>query len=413
MARPTPLPPTFDKAQLHGVLPSVDHDEAARMNFTSSISAFVNSQLSPGVRLAFEKNVQPKAERDLGRSFADATEIRDAMAKHPFYQTWAALRRNNQENAKQIALEIAARRMDDINARTASLNAGKNTLALDHTVATPEYLTQVENHCAPGGYFQTHGGSDDVTVAAAYEVGLWPVGMGSLGPAGEGGGRAAVKWVKEKFPDFKPKRILDLGAGCGSNTLPLAEGFPDAEVVAMDASDPLMRYGHARAQSMGYGSVRFVQATIESLDPAVHGTFDWVQTTMVWHETNAEALRQGFKRIHGILNPSGLTTHFEQPTFTENTKLFDQFLRDWDAWYNNEPFWTKLHRMDMTAELITAGFSAEKIVDGSAKPYILPGSYPTWSGLTSRHEHETKTVAKAIGPGSYNGEGWYVFGAFK
>ena len=407
MSLPTPLPPTFDKAQLHGVLPSVDHDEAARMNFTASISAFVNSQLSPGVKLAYDKHVKSASP-----PLQSATDIRDAMLTHPFYQTWAALRRNNQEVAKQIALEIVARRMDDINARTADLNAGKNTLALDPSVVPPAYLTQVENHCAPGGYFATYG-EDDVTVAAAYEVGLWPVGMGSLGPAAEGGGRAAVKWVRERFPHLKPKRILDLGAGCGSNTLPLAEGFPEAEVVAMDASAPLMRYGHARAQAMNYGSVRFVQATIESLDPTVHGTFDWVHTTMVWHETSAEALREGLRRIHAILTPGGVTTHFEQPNFTPETKLFDQFLRDWDAWYNNEPFWTKLHRMDMTEELVAAGFARDQVVDGSAPPLIPPGSYPAWSGLTRRHAHETTTVTKAAGPGSYNGRGWYVFGATK
>ncbi len=407
MSRRTPLPPTFDKAQLHDVLPSVSHDEAARMNFTASISAFVNAQLSPGVRLAYEKQIKPNLPAP-----QSATDIRDAMLTHPFYQTWAALRRNNQETAKQIALEIAAVRMDDINARTTALNAGKNTLALDPAVVPPLYLTQVENHCAPGGYFATHG-DDDVTVAAAYEIGLWPVGMGSLGPAAEGGGRAAVKWLRQRFPDFKPKRILDLGAGCGSNTLPLAEGFPDAEVVAMDAAAPLMRYGHARAQAMGYGSVRFVQATLESLDPKAHGTFDWVHTTMVWHETSAAALREGLKRIHAILNPGGVTTHFEQPNFTPETKMFDQFLRDWDAWYNNEPFWSKLHRMDMTQELIAAGFAPAQIIDGSAPPLIPPGSYPAWSGLTSRHEHETRGVSKAIGPGSYDGRGWYVFGAVK
>ncbi|MSO96990.1 MAG: methyltransferase domain-containing protein [Rhodospirillaceae bacterium] len=407
MARITPLPPTFNKAHLHAVLPSVDHDEAARMNFTSSISAFVNTQLSPGVRLAYENDVQPASPAP-----QSATDIRDAMLAHPFYQTWAALRRNNQEVAKQIALDIAVRRMPQVNARAAALNAGKNTLSLDPELTPPEYLTQVENHCAPGGYFQQFG-ADDVTVGVAYEVGLWPVGMGSLGPAGEGGGRAAVKWIGERFPNFKPKRILDLGAGHGSNTLPLAEAFPDAEVVAMDASEPLMRYGHARAQAMGYGSVRFVQATIESLDPAVHGTFDWVHTTMVWHETSAQALREGFRRIHAVLNPGGVTTHFEQPNFTPDTKLFDQFLRDWDAWYNNEPFWSKLHRMDMTEELVAAGFERSNIVDGSAPALIPPGSYPSWSGLTGRHEHEVRTVAKAIGPGSYNGKGWYVFGAVK
>jgi SAM-dependent methyltransferase len=406
LSQPTPLPPTFDKATLHGVLPRVDHDEAARMNFTASISAFVNTQLSPGVKLAFEKDIKPTA------NFTSAIDIRDAMLGHPFYQTWAALRRNNQENAKQIALEIAARRQDEINARTASLNAGKNTLELDPALTPPAYLTQVENHCAPGGYFKKQS-DQDVIVAAAYEVGLWPVGMGSLGPAAEGGGRAAVKWLRERFPDFQPKRILDLGAGCGSNTLPLAEGFPEAEVVAVDVSEPLMRYGHARAQAMGFGSVRFVQADFETLTPERIGTFDWIHTTMVWHETSPTALREGLRRIFALLNPNGVTTHFEQPNFTPDTQHFDQFLRDWDAWYNNEPFWTKLHRMDMAEELVAAGFTRESTIDGSAPPLIPTGSYPSWSGLTSRHEHETSGVTKAVGPGSYNGKGWYVFGAVK
>jgi ubiquinone/menaquinone biosynthesis C-methylase UbiE len=407
MSRPTPLPPTFDRARLHAVLPAVDHDAAARMNVTASLSAYVNTQLSPGVKLAYERDVKPTLPPT-----ATGPEIRDAMVHQPFYQTWAALRRNTQETAKQIALEIALRRRAEINARAAALNAGKNTLALDPKLTPPAYLTEVENHCAPGGYFAA-AAPDDVTVAAAYEIGLWPVGMGSLGPAAEGGGRAAVKWLRQRFPDVRPKRILDLGAGCGSNTLPLAEGFPDAEVVAMDASGPLMRYAHARAQAMGYGSVRFVQGTIESLDPAVHGRFDWVHTTMVWHETCARALREGFRRIHAVLNPGGVTTHFEQPNFTSDTAPFDQFLRDWDAWYNNEPFWSKLHRMDMVEELVAAGFDRARIVDGSALPDIPPGSYPAWAGLTSRHEHETRGVTKAIGPGSYDGRGWYVFGAVK
>jgi hypothetical protein len=75
--------------------------------------------------------------------------------------------------------------------------------------------------------------------------------------------------------------------------------------------------------------------------------------------------------------------------------------------------------MDMTEELVAAGFARENIVDGSAPPLIPPGSYPAWAGLTSRHEHEVKSTlaasapAKPIGPGSYDGRGWYVFGAVK
>ena len=35
---------------------------------------------------------------------------------------------------------------------------------------------------------------------------------------------------------------------------------------------------------------------------------------------------------------------------------YDSFIRDWDAHYNNEPFWGTLHDMSMLDQLAAAGF---------------------------------------------------------
>lgn len=44
--------------------------------------------------------------------------------------------------------------------------------------------------------------------------------------------------------------------------------------------------------------------------------------------------------------------------------LFEQVMRDWDAFYNNEPFWSRLHEMDRDAAMVQAGFAADSLIHG-------------------------------------------------
>jgi hypothetical protein len=37
-------------------------------------------------------------------------------------------------------------------------------------------------------------------------------------------------------------------------------------------------------------------------------------------------------------------------------------MRDWDAFYNNEPFWSTLHEIDLDACLVAAGFAPDKLI---------------------------------------------------
>ncbi|MCL6753034.1 methyltransferase domain-containing protein [Nostoc sp. CCCryo 231-06] len=48
----------------------------------------------------------------------------------------------------------------------------------------------------------------------------------------------------------------------GNSTLPYVDGFPDAEVHAIDVGAPMLRYAHARAESLGK-RVHFSQQNAE------------------------------------------------------------------------------------------------------------------------------------------------------
>lgn len=42
--------------------------------------------------------------------------------------------------------------------------------------------------------------------------------------------------------------------------------------------------------------------------------------------------------------------------------LLEQALRDWDAFNNNEPFWTKLHEIDLDQLMVAAGFDRDRLI---------------------------------------------------
>ncbi len=197
-----------------------------------------------------------------------------------------------------------------------------------------------------------------MTAAANYDAGLFVTTGGALGLYSDGGGVAVAEWIKANAPGFKPKRILDIGCGLGHNVLPIAQAFPKAEVIAIDVAAPMLRYGHARAQALGVKNVHFVQADGETADFGDE-SFDWIQTTMFLHETSHKAMPRLMRNIHRMLKPGGLMAHVEQPQYDETMDVFEQAMRDWDAFYNNEPYWTKMHEVDLDQAMVDAGFARE------------------------------------------------------
>lgn len=360
------LPPVYTKLQKHAVFPEFEHDERARYNFLANLNRFVSTVIAPGNKIAFDKRVEPNFSQEHGRSFQNRHEVKEAMAGDPLYQAWAALRRSTmemrQQNGRAVVMRQAQALADKVRQH---LGDGKN-LVLKTGFKVPPYLTHVDNHLMPGSY-HTEYMDGDVSNAANYDSGLFVTSGGMLGSLTDGGGKAIAHWVREKYPDFRPRRILDLGCGLGHNTLPIAEMYPDAEIIAVDAGAPMLRYGAARANVLGIKNVTFVQADAEDMREFEEASFDWIQTTMFLHETGGKAIHRIFQEINRLLAPGGLNLHIEQPQYTPDMSFYEQFMRDWDAYYNAEPYWGHMHDLQPEDLMEEAGISREQFMQIGVK----------------------------------------------
>jgi SAM-dependent methyltransferase len=355
------LPPDYRKIEKHEIFPEFSHDETARYNFLANLTKHVSQVVAPANKIAFDKRVQPNFQKENGRDFENRDELKAAMKKEPVYQTWSALRRSIMEMRQQNGRSVVLRQAEDLAQKAQKLsNLKRETLKLDPNLQTPHYLSIMDNHCMPGSY-HTEYVEGDVANAANYDTGLFVSTAGGLGKLSDGGGRAIVAWLKQNYPDFKPKNILDIGCGLGHNTLPLAMGYPEAKVIGIDTGAPMIRYGHARSVALGIQNVAFEQVNAEKL-PYPDASFDWVQTTMFLHETSNSAMNNFIKEIHRILKPGGIMLHIEQPQYTPQMSMYEQFMRDWDAYHNNEPFWGAMHDVDVDDWMVDGGFERKRLL---------------------------------------------------
>ena len=345
----------------HAMFPQTRHDDVARINFLAQMNRHLATQVAPFVKTAWEAQAEPKARRASGRPARDRHEVRKALLDDPMFTTWSAMRRATMEQRQQAGRWIALRQAEQLAAQANALIGDDPRLQLDPTLALPRYVSAVDHHCMAGSY-HTELFPGDVSPGANYDVGMFITAGGLLGRWSDGGGRAVVDWVRTARPDFKPTRILDIGATLGHNVLPIAQAFPEAEVVAVDLGAPMLRYGLARAKAMGVDNVRFVQADASDLSMFEDGSFDWIQSTMFLHELSLSSMQAIFRESHRLLRPGGLVLHVEQPQYTPDMPLFEQAMRDWDAFYNNEPFWSTLHEIDLDARLVEAGFAPDSLI---------------------------------------------------
>ena len=353
-------PPDYRTVGRHRLLPTTTHDQVERYNFLAHLNRHLASQVLPGIERAYVKEMGPAFRRRHGRDPENRHEVRRTLEVHPLYRTWSALRRNAMEMRQQAGLSVVLPQLPELVERAA--RASKTSrLRLDADVSPPRYLTAVDHHCMPGSYY-TERVPDDVSGAANYDSGLFVTTGGMLGRFADGGGHGMVAFVKARCPGFSPRRILDLGCGLGHNILPVASAFPDAQVTAVDVAAPMLRYGAARAASLGVDNIDFVQADATDLAEFEDGSFDWVQSIMFLHETSLKALRRVMAESRRLIAPGGIVTHVEQPRYDDSMPLFEQAMRDWDAFHNNEPFWTKLHEIDLDSLMVASGFDRESLI---------------------------------------------------
>jgi SAM-dependent methyltransferase len=340
---------------LHPMLLPAQTGDYARELFWDSVTMYLESEVRPGLRTVYEQTVQPALRQALGRE-PDRKEIAAAMRRHEAGRWWYLQRTESQREGSDATRAVVERQLPQLLERAQASSNGPGSLTLDPDLALPSYL-DIDIHLQKGGYFGTPESRDTLLTGAVYDRGMTLGRMGAQGWLNDDAGLSLAAWVKEAYPDLRPKRILEMGCTIGHTLTAFKQAFPDAEVHGIDVAAPALRYGFARAAAMGV-EVHFSQQNAEHTKFA-DGSFDLVFSRILLHETSAEAVPRIFAECHRLLRPGGVMFHSDAPQFDE-LDPYAQSLRDWDATVNKEPFMDGYYAMPLEQAFVAAGFAADK-----------------------------------------------------
>lgn len=337
----------------HAMFPGATHDEQLQQDFIKSLRIYASRHFHASNRALLAQKIEPELRRAVGERAPTRRELREAFGREPSYRWYSAMLRTTQEMLYDTVGPSIERQLPELIARANKLRGQSGSLELDPTLPMPPYVAAIDFHCKPGSY-QQELTDDDVFPGAEFDRTYRLYSMGSYGPNLDGQGRQLSAWIRNRYPEFAPRKILDLGCTVGHSTLPYADAFgAQAEVHAVDVAAPCLRYGHARAVAMGK-AIHFSQQNAEQLRYA-DGTFDLVVSHALLHETSHQAIRRIFRESYRVLAPGGLMAHFDS---ISKESHYDRFFTEWMAHYNNEPYLGSLQDEDFAAICQQAGFAA-------------------------------------------------------
>ena len=124
--------------------------------------------------------------------------------------------------------------------------------------------------------------------------------------------REVAEWVSASLT--QRARVIDVGAGTGTGTLALARQLPDAELIALDADEQMLKRLQEKARAAGLaGRIRTVHANLDQAWPDGLKAADlaWAANSLHHMGDPARAVAQ----IYQVLRPGGLLAVTELESF--------------------------------------------------------------------------------------------------
>jgi ubiquinone/menaquinone biosynthesis C-methylase UbiE len=334
----------------HALKPAPSPEDVARQRFVSGLRAFVLNDMANDMKRAYETRVKPAAER-AGRKLASGEDVHAALRGDPTFTAYSALRVQAQKMVWDSVGGVVERDRRRLNEQVDAL---ADKTALDPQLSAPRNVKDIDVHLMPGSY-TGRGDPKDPSPGAIYDQGLAIFSFGLMGDNLDDIGRSMAAFVSARWPDFRPRKILDIGCTIGHNTLPWKWAYPEAEVLGVDAAAPGLRYGAARA-ALQNADVRFAQMDARALKLPDENV-DLVFSSMFLHELPPEDVARTLKEARRVLRKGGMMLHMELPPNTQMSP-YEGFYLDWDCFYNEEPYY-KAYRDREPADLVReAGFQS-------------------------------------------------------
>lgn len=294
--------------------------ERARLNFVLTLRRRWGDVLYPAL-VGSAEQVDPQLRQ---RPVEEVAPLVHAQPQYPWF-AWG------ERGAQKMMWRAIT---DFVRAHDLELEEVKDapgTLELDPDLQPPSYYTEYDIHIQPGGLW------DNDEAALVYEQGAKIVMMG------ENDDYAFHDlFTRTARPAREPRRVVDLGCGFGKSTRPFAVVYPDAEVVGLDLSAPVLRLAHAQAAQHEL-AIRFVQADAAATG-LEDGSVDLVTATMLIHEIPPADLAEVFTEIARILAPGGSVRILDFHPTGDGPR--DLAMREHGE-RNNEPFMPMLFDTDV------------------------------------------------------------------
>jgi len=382
----------------HSLALRKDLDQRARERFTSSMRAWVLTDLAGQMQADYEK-----ASQDTGQHHDSGEAVHQFLKDRDLFKWYSSLRCATQELVWQSVLTAIAADPESVAQISPGAEATTGgSLTLDADMPIPDYTDSMDVHLMPGNYQGTDGSGAEAGVV--YDNGLEVFSFGVMGKNLDDIGHSMANYTRLKWPEIKPQLILDVGCTIGHNTLPWKQTFPDAEVHGLDIAPSCLKYGHARAEAFGV-PIHFRQAGCDAL-PYEDDSVDIVFSSMFLHELPTHLIRAFFTEAHRILKSGGVLINMELPP-NDALGAYDAFYLDWDCFYNNEPFYKEFRDLSYSALCTDAGFSADDFFQATMPrfTYVSEADFIAASGADATFDSDTGRLSDTIT--------WYAFGAQK
>lgn len=151
----------------------------------------------------------------------------------------------------------------------------------------PSYYTSVNYHGIPQGYLNS-------IAAITYDI-ITPLAT-----------LPYEQWIRQCLLNeitIKPKKVIDLGCGTGSNTIKLKQMFPEALVTGLDLSPYMLIMAQKKAEDKNL-QIQWIHGLAEATEMLTN-SYDLITLSLLLHETPNFISQLIIKESFRLLKPQG------------------------------------------------------------------------------------------------------------